>query len=460
MDGTRVERDSLGEVRVPAGALWGAQTQRAVENFPLSGWRLPAPFLVALARIKAAAARANAELGQQPADLADAIALAAEEVAGGAHHDQFPVDVFQTGSGTSSNMNMNEVLATLAARRLGRPVHPNDDVNRGQSSNDVVPSAIHVAAAVELEERLQPALAELEAAIDARARELADVVKTGRTHLMDAVPLTFGQELGAWRTQVRQARERLASTRPRLLALALGGTAVGTGLNAHPELGARACAHLERATSLPFRPAEDRFERIATQDTAVELSGQLRALAVGLTKVCNDLRWSNSGPLAGLGELRLPALQPGSSIMPGKVNPVVPEAVLMISAQVIGHDAAIAVAGQAGSFQLNTMLPLVAHALLESVRLLAGGARLLAERAIAGVAVDRARVGAALEKNPILVTALNPRVGYEAAAAVAKAAYAEGRPVREVAAERTNLPADELAALLDPRRLARGGIVE
>ncbi|MBX3470518.1 MAG: class II fumarate hydratase [Planctomycetes bacterium] len=456
---TRVERDSLGEVRVPAGALWGAQTQRAVENFPVSGWRLPAPFLRALARIKAAAARANAELGQQPADLAEAIALAAEEVADGGHAEQFPVDVFQTGSGTSSNMNMNEVLATLASRRLGRPVHPNDDVNRGQSSNDVVPSAIHVAAAVELEERLQPALAQLEAAIDARARELADVVKTGRTHLMDAVPLTFGQELGAWRTQVRQARERLASTRPRLLALALGGTAVGTGLNAHPELGARACAHLERATGLPFRPADDRFERIATQDTAVELSGQLRALAVALTKISNDLRWSNSGPLAGLGELRLRALQPGSSIMPGKVNPVVPEAVLMVSAQVIGHDATITVAGQAGSFQLNTMLPLVAHALLESLRLLAGGARLLAERAIAGFTVDRERVAAALERNPILVTALNPRIGYEAAAAVAKAAYAEGRPVREVAAERTGLPPDELARLLDPRRLAGGGLV-
>ncbi len=458
MNDARVERDSLGEVRVPAHALWGPQTQRAVDNFPLSGWRLPRAFLRALGLIKAAVARANADVGQLPRDVALAIAAAADEVARGDHDAHFPVDVFQTGSGTSSNMNANEVIAALASARLGRPVHPNDDVNRGQSSNDVVPSAIHVAAALELDEAVLPALAHLEGAIDARARELADVVKTGRTHLMDAVPLTFGQELGAWRTQVRQAQERLAATRPRLLALALGGTAVGTGLNAHRALRARACEHLAQATGLAFVPADDAFERIATQDTALELSGQLRVLAAGLTKICNDLRWSNSGPLAGLGELRLEALQPGSSIMPGKVNPVVPEAVLMVAAQVIGHDASVSVAAQSGSFQLNTMLPLVAHALLNSLRLLAGAARLLADKAIAGFSVDRARVQAALERNPILVTALNPRIGYEAAAEVAKAAYREGRPVREVAAERTGLPPDELAALLDPRRLAGGGL--
>lgn len=454
---TRIERDSLGEVRVPRDALWGAQTQRAVENFPLSGLRLPRAFLRALGLLKAACARANAQTGQLAAAPADAIAAAADEVARGDHDAQFPVDVFQTGSGTSTNMNMNEVLATLAGRRLGRPVHPNDEVNLGQSSNDVIPSAIHVAAALELDEALLPALAHLEQVIDARARELSDVVKTGRTHLMDAVPLTLGQELGAWRTQVRQARERLASARPRLLALALGGTAVGTGLNAQPELRGRACAELAKATGLPFVPAADPFERISTVDTALELSGHLRGLAVSLSKISNDLRWMNSGPLAGLGEVRLPALQPGSSIMPGKVNPVVPEAVLMVAAQVIGHDASIACAGQAGNFQLNTMLPLVAHALLSSLRLLANAARLLADRAIAGFTVDHERVAAALARNPILVTALNPRIGYEAAAEIAKQAYREGRSVRDVAAERTGLPADELARLLDPRRLTEGG---
>lgn len=454
----RIEHDSLGDVRVPADALWGAQTQRAVENFPLSGLRLPRPFLRALGLIKAAAARANAELGELEAPLADAIAEAADAVAGGAHDAHFPVDVFQTGSGTSSNMNANEVVAALASRALGRKVHPNDEVNRGQSSNDVIPSAIHVAAALELEGALLPALLHLETTIDARATELADVVKTGRTHLMDAVPLTFGQELGAWRTTIRQARERLAEVRPRLLHLALGGTAVGTGLNAHPDLGARACAHLEVATGLPFRPAHDPFERIATQDTAVELSGQLRALAVGLTKICNDLRLMNSGPLAGLGELRLPALQPGSSIMPGKINPVVPEAVVMVCARVIGDDATITQCGLTGLFQLNTALPLIAHALLQSLGLLARAARLLADEAIDGFVVDVDRVTAQLERNPILVTALNPRIGYEAAAEIAKAAYREQRPVKDVARERVkDVPPDELERLLDPRHLADGG---
>ncbi len=454
----RIEHDSLGDVRVPADALWGAQTQRAVENFPLSGLRLPRPFLRALGLIKAAAARANAELGELEAPLADAIAEAADAVASGAHDAHFPVDVFQTGSGTSSNMNANEVVAALASRALGRKVHPNDEVNRGQSSNDVIPSAIHVSAALELEGALLPALLHLETTIDARATELADVVKTGRTHLMDAVPLTFGQELGAWRTTIRQARERLAEVRPRLLHLALGGTAVGTGLNAHPDLGERACAHLEVATGLPFRPAHDPFERIATQDTAVELSGQLRALAVGLTKICNDLRLMNSGPLAGLGELRLPALQPGSSIMPGKINPVVPEAVIMVAARVIGDDATITQCGLTGLFQLNTALPLIAHALLQSLGLLARASRLLADEAIDGFVVDVDRVTAQLERNPILVTALNPRIGYEAAAEIAKAAYREKRPVKDVARERvTDIPPDELERLLDPRHLADGG---
>lgn len=456
--GDRIEHDSLGDVRVPADALWGAQTQRAVENFPLSGLRLPRPFLRALGLIKAACARANAELGELERPLCDAIAEAADAVARGAHDAHFPVDVFQTGSGTSSNMNANEVVAALASRALGRRVHPNDEVNRGQSSNDVIPSAIHVAAALELEGALLPALLHLELTIDARATELADVVKTGRTHLMDAVPLTFGQELGAWRTTIRQARERLAEVRPRLLHLALGGTAVGTGLNAHPELGARACAQLEVATGLPFRPAHDPFERIATQDTAVELSGQLRALAVGLTKISNDLRLMNSGPLAGLGELRLPALQPGSSIMPGKINPVVPEAVVMVCARVIGDDATITQCGLTGLFQLNTALPLIAHALLQSLGLLARAARLLADEAIDGFVVDVERVTAQLERNPILVTALNPRIGYEAAAEIAKAAYRDKRPVKDVARERVkDVPPDELERLLDPRHLADGG---
>jgi fumarate hydratase class II len=455
----RVEHDSLGEVRVPSSALWGAQTQRAVENFPISGLRMPGAFISALGHLKAAAARANGELGELEPALAAAIADAADEVARGDHDGEFPVDVFQTGSGTSSNMNCNEVVATLAARRLGRPVHPNDDVNRGQSSNDVVPSAIHVAAALEVGASLLPSLLHLELTVDARARELADVVKTGRTHLMDAVPLTFGQELGAWRTTLRQARERLAETRPRLLLLALGGTAVGTGLNAHRELAGRACAHLERSTGLPFRPAPDPFERIATQDTAVELSGVLRGVAVSLTKIGNDLRLMNSGPLAGLGELALPALQPGSSIMPGKINPVIPEAAVMVAARVVGNDATIALGAQAGTFQLNTALPLIAHALLESITLLANVTRLLADRAIAGFEVDRARVGAALEKNPILVTALNPRIGYEAAAAIAKQAYREGRPIQDVAREQiaeSVIPRAELDRLLDPLHLARG----
>jgi fumarate hydratase, class II len=453
----RIERDSLGEVRVPEGALWGAQTQRAVENFPLSGLRLPRAMLEALGRIKAAVARANGDLGRLPRDVAHAIALAADEVARGDHDAHFPVDVFQTGSGTSSNMNANEVIATLAARRLGRAVHPNDDVNHGQSSNDVVPSAIHVAAAP-LVDRLLAALDALEAAIAAKAGELADVPKTGRTHLMDAVPLTFGQELGAWATQVRQARERLRALVPDLLMIALGGTALGTGLNAHPDLARLACERLAETTSIPFRPAPDRFERIATQDTAVALSGGLRALAVSLTKICNDLRWMNSGPLAGLGEARLPSLQPGSSIMPGKVNPVVPEAVLMICAQVVGNDAAIGVAGASGSFQLNTMLPLIGHLLVQSLTLLANGARLLATKAIAGLTVDRARVAAALERNPILVTALNDRIGYEKAAAIAKQAYEQQRPIKDVARERSGLSAEELDRLLDPTRLTKGGL--
>jgi fumarate hydratase, class II len=455
---SRIERDSMGELAVPAAALWGAQTQRAVQNFPISGLPLPSSFIAALGLVKQAAARANAALGLLPADVAGAIAAAAAEVAAGQHDAQFPIDVFQTGSGTSTNMNANEVIAHLASARLGRAVHPNDDVNMCQSSNDVIPTTIHVSAALAVERTLIPALEHIGAVLARKEAEVGAIVKTGRTHLMDAMPVTLGQELSAWRTQMQNGRARLASTLPRLLALAQGGTAVGTGINAHGEFGARFCAELARLTGVAFVPSGNYFESLASQDAAVELSGQLKTIAVGAMKIANDLRWMNSGPLAGLGEIALPALQPGSSIMPGKVNPVIPEAVAMVAAQVIGYDTAITLAGQAGNFQLNVMLPLIAYDLLESIRLLANALVALADRAIAGFSVNRARLAEALERNPILVTALNPVIGYEKGAAIAKQAYAQGRPVREVARELTDLSADELASLLDPLELTRGGI--
>jgi fumarate hydratase class II len=456
--GGRIERDSMGELRVPADALWGAQTQRAVQNFALSGLRMPRAFIRALALVKWAAARANAGLGLLDPALASAIERAALEVAEGRHDGQFPVDVFQTGSGTSTNMNANEVIAHLATRFAGRTVHPNDHVNFGQSSNDCIPTALHVAAALEVTEALVPALEHLERTLSAKQAEIGHVVKTGRTHLMDAMPVTFAQELGGWRAQIAACRARLAGTLPRVLELAQGGTAVGTGINADPRFAGAFAAALAERTGLAFVPAPDFFAALSSQDAAVELSGQLRTVAVALTKIANDLRWMNSGPLAGLGEIALPALQPGSSIMPGKVNPVIPEAVLMIAAQVVGHDATIALAGQSGSFQLNVMLPVVAYDLLQSIELLAAGSRALADRAIAGFRVDEARIAQALERNPILVTALNPVLGYERGAAIAKQAYAEGRPVREVAAGATDLPAEELARLLDPATLTRGGV--
>jgi fumarate hydratase, class II len=453
----RIERDSMGELRVPADALWGAQTQRAVDNFPVSGLRLPRGFIRALALIKRAAAAANARLGLLAPEIALAIERAAAQVADGAYDTQFPIDIFQTGSGTSTNMNANEVIAHLASRG-GHSIHPNDQVNMGQSSNDVIPTAIHVGAALLLREQLLPSLQHLSSVIAVRESELAGTVKTGRTHLMDAMPVTLGQELSGWRTQIEHAAARLRSVEPRLLRLAQGGTAVGTGINAHPEFAAAVCRELAAATGIPFEPSDNCFESLSTQDTAVELSGQLKVLAVSLMKIANDLRWMNSGPLAGLGEIALPALQPGSSIMPGKVNPVVPEATTMVAAQVIGHDAAITIAGQSGNFQLNVMLPLIAYDLLESIRLLANVSRLLADRAIAGFEVNRARLAEALERNPILVTALNPVIGYEKGAAIAKKAYAEGRPIREVAARETSLPREQLDALLDPTELTRGGI--
>jgi fumarate hydratase class II len=456
MSSFRIEHDSMGELQVPAEALWGAQTQRAVQNFPISGLTLPRAFIAALGLVKQAAARANTGLGLLDAEVARAIDAAAAEVEKGRHDTQFPIDVFQTGSGTSTNMNANEVVATLASRRLGRSVHPNDQVNMGQSSNDVIPTAIHVSAALIVRRDLVPALEHLRDVLRLKEREVGSIVKTGRTHLMDAMPVTLGQELSGWRTQIESGLARLAAVEPRLLALAQGGTAVGTGINAHPEFGARFCEELAQLTGLAFQPAANYFEALSSQDTAVELSGQLKVLAVSLMKIANDLRWMNSGPLAGLGEIALPALQPGSSIMPGKVNPVIPEATAMVAAQVIGNDMTITVAGQSGNFQLNVMLPVVAYNLLESIRLLANVTRALADHAIAGFKVNEERLAEALERNPILVTALNPVIGYEKGAAIAKKAYAEGRPIREVAAEMTDLPPQELARLLDPAELARG----
>jgi fumarate hydratase class II len=462
--GHRIERDSMGELRVPADALWGAQTQRAVQNFPVSGTPMPRGFIRALGLVKAAAAQVNGALGLLAKGDAAAIRAAALEVAQGFHDAQFPIDVFQTGSGTSSNMNANEVIATLATRqasakrRTPRVIHPNDHVNLGQSSNDVIPTALRVSAQLACEEDLLPAIAHLRATIDRRARELSKVVKTGRTHLMDAMPLTLGQELGAWSSQLASAQARVSDALKRLRRLPIGGTAIGTGINADPRFGKAMAKALGELSGSRFVSAADKFEGLAAQDDAVELSGQLNALAVALMKIANDLRWMNSGPLAGLGEIELPALQPGSSIMPGKVNPVIPESVAMVCAQVMGHHTAVTVAGQSGNFQLNVMLPLIAHDLLDAIGLLANAMRLLADNAIAGMRVREGHLREALDRNPILVTALNPIIGYEKAAAIAKQAYKEGRPILDVAVEATGLPATRLQRLLDAAALTRGGI--
>jgi fumarate hydratase class II len=453
----RIEHDSMGELKVPADALYGAQTQRAVDNFPISGLRLPRAFIRALGLIKAAAAEANLGLGHLRKNQAAAIRKAALAVADGQFDDQFPIDVFQTGSGTSTNMNANEVIAHVAGKG-GAKVHPNDHVNYGQSSNDVIPTAIHVSATLTASEQLLPALKHLKKTIERRARELRNVPKTGRTHLMDAMPVTFGQELSGWAAQIATAIERIEDSIKRMRRLPQGGTAVGTGINADPKFGPAVARELKKLTGVRFDAAENYFEGMAGQDAAVELSGQLKALAVALMKIANDLRWMNSGPLAGLGEIELPALQPGSSIMPGKVNPVIPEATAMVAAQVIGNDAAITIGGQSGNFQLNVMLPLIAHNLLQSIGLLANVSVLLADKAIAGFKVNAARVKEALDKNPILVTALNPVIGYEKGAATAKQAYKQKRPIMEVALETTGLSKDELRKLLDPMALTKGGI--
>jgi fumarate hydratase class II len=447
-------------VQVPTAALYGAQTQRAVENFPISGQPLPRSFLRALGLVKAAAATANEELGLLDSEKSRAIRSAAQSVASGVYDAEFPIDVYQTGSGTSTNMNANEVISSLASSALESRVHPNDHVNMSQSSNDVIPTAIHVAAYLEAVEHLLPALRHLAETIRTRAASFDDVVKTGRTHLMDAMPIRLSQEFGGWASQVEQSAARIESTLPRLAELALGGTAVGTGINAPPQFAARFCAALSKQTGCPFREAADHFAAQAAMDSAVELSGQLRAAAVALTKIAEDLRWMNSGPIAGLGEIALPALQPGSSIMPGKVNPVIPEATLMVCARVMGNDVTVGIAGSRGNFQLNVMLPLLAHALLESLQLLGNAARQLADRAVAGLTVRREAIEALVGKNPILVTALNPVIGYELGARIAKTAYAEGRSLREVARELTDLTDSQLDQYLDPRPMTEGGIIE
>lgn len=453
----RIEKDSMGELKVPSDALWGAQTQRAVDNFHIGGRPMPRPFIRALGLIKAACAKVNAELGLLDPVRAEAIQRAALQVAEGDFDAQFPVEVFQTGSGTSSNMNANEVIARLASTSE-HPVHANDHVNMGQSSNDVIPTAIHVSAVLESQERLLPAIAHLRKVIERRAAAWQDVVKTGRTHLMDAMPITLGQELSGWAAQLATAEARLRDTLTRLRALPQGGTAVGTGINTPEDFGLRVAEELTHLTGVTFKPMDNLFMGLASQDTAVEASGQLRALAVALMKIANDLRWMNSGPLAGLAEIRLPALQPGSSIMPGKVNPVIPEAVMMACVRVMGHDTAIGIAGASGNFQLNVMLPLIADSLLDQIHLMTHACRTLADKAIADMELNRPQLEAALARNPILVTALNPIIGYEKGAAIAKRAYAEGRTLLEVAREETDLDEETLRRLLDPAVLAQGGI--
>ena len=455
----RIEHDSMGEVRVPADALWRAQTQRAVENFPISGTTLEAEHLKALAQVKAAAAKVNAELGVIEKEQAAAIRAAAAEIVDGRHLDHFPLDVFQTGSGTSSNMNMNEVLATLA-RRSGVDVHPNDHVNASQSSNDIFPTSIHVAATSATTHHLVPALLHLANTLEAKAAEFADVVKAGRTHLMDATPVMLGQELGGYAAAVRHGIERLQAALPRVAELPLGGTAVGTGINTPKGFAVAVIEELVAATGLPFTEARNHFEAQGARDALVELSGQLRTVAVSITKLCNDLRWMSSGPRTGLAEINLPDLQPGSSIMPGKVNPVLPEATLMVCAQVIGNDAAVAFAGASGNFELNVMMPVMARNLLESIRLLSTSSVLLANRCIAGITANEERMRTYAESSPSVVTPLNRYIGYENAAKVAKRALAEERTIKEVVLEmgfvdKGDLTEEELDAALDVARMTR-----
>jgi fumarate hydratase class II len=460
----RIERDSLGEVQVPAGALYGAQTQRAVENFPVSGIRFSRVFIRALGLIKGAAAIVNAELGLLDAEKARVIQQAAEEVATGRWDDHFPIDIFQTGSGTSTNMNANEVVANRATQILGgdlgsKLVHPNDHVNMSQSSNDVIPTAVHVSAYLQVLEILLPGLRQLSARLGERAEAGEGVVKTGRTHLMDAMPVQLSQEIGGWAYQVTQCIERVESCLPRLARLAIGGTAVGTGLNAHPQFGQGVAAELAVSTGLPFVESDNHFAAQAALDTVTELSGHLKTSASSLLKIANDLRWMNSGPIAGLGEISLEALQPGSSIMPGKINPVICEAMMMVCGQVIANDVAVTIGNGRGNFELNVMMPLIKHNVLQSITILGNAAGLLAEKAVASFTINRKHIDDLIGRNPILVTALTPVIGYDKAAQIAKRAYAEGRRIEDVAAEMTDLGPEELDRLLDPRRMAEGGIL-
>ena len=462
--GYRVEKDSLGEVYVPRNALYGAQTQRAVENFPISGIKMDFPFtnsfVDALGLIKDAAAKSNKSLGLLSSRKANAISKAAKEVWQSKHNDEFPLDVFQTGSGTSSNMNANEVIANLATKFSGISIDPNDDVNMSQSSNDVIPTAIKVSAFLDISKKLYPSLDKLISTIDIKANSIKGSVKTGRTHLMDAMPIDFSQELNAWSSQLKNSRDTLSFLEKRLLDTPQGGTAVGTGINAHPRFSKVFAKELSKLVGKNFKakPCDDFFQELSAQDTAVQVSGELKNLAVILMKISNDLRWMNSGPLSGLSEIELKALQPGSSIMPGKVNPVIPEAVAMVAADVIGNDVTITIAGQAGNFQLNVMLPVVAYNLLKSIAILTGGMNVLADKAIKSFKVNKKNIEAALNKNPILVTALNPVIGYAKAAEIAKKAYKENLPIIEVALAETNLTRAQLNKYLDPKKLIKGGI--
>jgi fumarate hydratase class II len=460
----RIEKDSMGNVKVPKDAYYGAQTQRAVDNFPVSGIKFSRSFIKAIGLVKKSAAGVNNELDQLDASITDPIQKAAQEVAEGDFDQDFAIDIFQTGSGTSSNMNANEIIAKraneLKADDEETEIHPNDHVNYGQSSNDVVPTSIRVAAALTVTKNLIPAMEHLQDTFLEKGEDFAEIVKTGRTHLMDAMPVTIGQEFGGYARQLQLGIDRLEATMERICELPQGGTAVGTGLNTHPEFGAIMAESLSDETDIDFREAENHFEAQSTVDAPVELSGQLKTIAVGLMKIGNDLRWMNSGPNSGIGELKLAALQPGSSIMPGKVNPVIEESLTMVSAQVIGNDSVITVAGQAGNFELNVMLPVVAHNLLESICILANAVRNQADRSVAKIEVNKERIAEMVERNPVLVTALNPIIGYDLGSKIAKKAFKEGRPVKEVAREMTDLSDEELDEALDPIKMTKGGFME
>ncbi len=458
MSNFRTESDSMGTLNVPADALYKAQTQRAINNFTISSLTMPQQFIIALAYIKQAAAIANFKLGHLDKTKANAIDHACQEIIDGKYYEHFPVDIFQTGSGTSSNMNANEVIASLASKHANQAIHPNDDVNMGQSSNDVIPTAIALSSAISVDKKLLPALANLADALEQKKADIGHIVKTGRTHLMDAMPITFEQTLSAWQSQVKHAASSIEHALIRVCELAQGGTAVGTGINADPQFAALFATQLTEKVGIQFTPSDNFFYNIGSQDAIVALSGQLKVYAVAQMKIANDLRWMNSGPLAGLSEIELEALQPGSSVMPGKVNPVIPEAAAMVSAQVIGNDATITVAGQAGNFELNVMLPVIAYNILQSTEILSNSAQALADKAIANFKVNQTQIDKALTKNPILVTALNPVIGYEKAAKIAKQAYQQAQPIIDIAEQETDLSRSELEALLNPAKLTQGGL--